>query len=385
MNTPRTLLVLAASSVMWACGDDDPSPNDPAPSITAQDQTLQDPGRIRIERVVARSPGFVAITVDPGAGGEGALLGAAAVPRGRTDDLAISLDVEVPQNLRLRATLHLDTGTPGVFEHDDDPALDPPVEDDSGARIEATLDVTIAVTEPVLEASNQTPAELSVLTIDRVDTATAGLIRIVQDVGGTPSFPTIGLALAPVGRQLDVPVAIERDLVDGEQVYALLHEDSNGNGELDWTGEDGSEDPPIEDAGGNPLTAAIVISSTVTPSESILVDRQVTTSSTADIQLDSVVANEAGFVAIYELDASGDLILPALAHDAVSSGLTALLQLDAVPVGSSTTAVELEAVLHRDTDADGVFEWDGGAVDAPALDDANQRIGARFEVSRQVQ
>jgi hypothetical protein len=366
-----------------ACGEDE-DPNPVIPVVSAVDQTLTDAGTVRVARVDADRAGFVAIYVDA-AGQRGTYLGSTSVGRGRSDDVDVELDTEVPENTRLRATLHLDTGVRGVFEFPTDPSLDPPVTDSTGAEVETAFEAVIAVQGAALEASDQTPSELSVLSIDRVETATAGFVRVVQSVDGAPTFPSIGLAPAPAGRHLDLPVSLERDTVDGETVFAFLHEDSNGNGELDWTGFDGSADPPIEGDDGEPLRASITISSTVSATETVLVDDLVATSSTADIRVKSVISDEDGFVAVYGLDEQGELELPARAHVIASAGLTPLLALDDVPVGSSTTAMELEAVLHRDSDQDGVFEYDGGLIDPPAELPGGGRVSARFEVSRQVQ
>jgi hypothetical protein len=366
-----------------ACGDDDPDPQIRA-EISAVDQSLADASSVRITSVFADEAGFVAIYLDD-AGARGALLGSAPVARGASDALDVALAEEVPENARLRATLHRDTGTRGEFEHDEDPSLDPPALGADGEEVEATFDVVIEIASPLLSADDQVVGEGGVVRIAQIDTATASFVRLVQQVEGAPSFPTIGLALVPAGRHRDLPVALERDGVDGETLYALLHADSNGDGQLSWTGLEGSEDPPIEDGEGEPLVAEIVLSSTATAAEIVLADAQVATSSVADIEIKSVIAAEPGFVAIFRPDGQGGLQLPALGHAAVGAGLTAVLAIPDVAVGSSTSAIALEAVLHRDSDADGVFDYDGGAEDPPALGPDNLRISAGLELRQQEQ
>jgi len=359
-----------------ACGDDEDNPNPITPEVTASNQQLADADMVRVTRVDAERAGFIAIYLDD-AGSRGTYLGSAPVNRGRTDDVDVTLSTEVPENTRLRATLHVDVGTRGEFEFPTDPSLDPP----ATPLAEAAFDVVIEVDDALLQASDQSPSELSVLEIDRVDTATAGFIRIVQSVNGAAAGPSVGVAAVPAGRHLELPVSLERDAVDGETLIAFLHEDSNGNGELDWTGAAESEDPPILGNDGEPLEASITVSSTIAPGEIVLANDQVATSSTTDLEIVSIVSDDAGFVAVYELDGQAELVLPARAHAPVATGLTALVELPTA-VGSSTTALSLEIVLHRDSDQDGVFEYDGGAIDPPATLPGGDRVSARIDVVR---
>jgi len=368
--------------LLAACGSDEPTRRPtPAFSITAPDRSLSDPARIQIDRIEATSEGFIAIyRIEDGE--EDALLGAAAFAAG-TSSISVELDEEVPENGTLLARLHRDDGQLGVFENEDDPARDAPILLD-GEEISVRFEVVREVQIDDLAASDPILVELALLSVDRVDLQGSGFIRVSQAVQGESTLPSLGARLLEAGRHLDVGVAMARDLVDGEQIVVTLHEDSDGDGALSWDGSPQSADPPLRDPQDAVIERLLTVSSTISPEESVLALDQVATSSVVDIALTSVVASEAGFVAAYALDESDAIVLPALGHLAVPQGLSVMPSIPGVQVGSSTVAERLRLQLHRDSDADGVFEYDGGDLDPPALDAEDQPIRAELTLGRAV-
>ncbi len=356
-----------------ACADDEPEPR--VYELEMEDQVLDDPGAIEISRVESSEAGFVAIYgIESGARGD--LLGVQVIPAGESVDLRVELDADIPQNAELQAVLHRDDGEKGVFENDDDPGRDRPVQVD-GQELKEDFAVVISIDVPSLEASDQTPPAADVLRVVRVDLAEPGFVRVVQALGGDASLPEIGVRLLEAGRLRDVDIAIERDLVGGESLFVVLHDDSNDNGQLDWTGDPESDDPPLRDGADEVVQVQLSITSTRAPSESILVRNQEAASSTASVELVSLIAAEAGFIAIYD----EELIPPPLATATVAAGLSALVEID-VPLGNVSGDFPLKAVLHRDSDEDGIFDYDGGEVDPPARGQDDAIIEADFIVRR---
>ncbi|NJK89367.1 MAG: hypothetical protein HC923_08145 [Myxococcales bacterium] len=359
-----------------ACSDGDDDGINPAVSAAAQSST--DGTKVQIASIDAAEAGFIAIYGDLGDAPVG-LLGHRAVPRGRSTNLDITLTSTIQENRSLWAVLHRDTGQLGTFENPTNAALDPPAKNGAGQDVRARFDVALEVAANLVETEDPSIEDASILEIDRIDITKNGFVRIVQEVAGAPSFPAIGVASIAKGRHLELPISLERNAVDDEKLVIFLHEDSNANGALDWTGSSTSEDPPLRDSQDQIISISVTVTSTLPPTEEILARDQVLTSSVANVQLISVVSSEDGFVALYLLEQDGDLILPPLAHAPVTMGLSPLVDLQdvIVPLGAS----EVEAVLHRDSDDDGIFEYDGGALDPPAERDGD-RIGAAFEVTR---
>ncbi|MEM1026200.1 MAG: hypothetical protein AAGD10_18835 [Myxococcota bacterium] len=380
----RTTIAAICGTLLLSTACDDEEPQDPQSpdfSILVSDQASMEADRIQVQRIEATEGGFIAIyRIEQGA--DPALLGAAAFEAG-TSSISVDLDEEVPENGTLLARLHRDDGQIGVFENDQDPARDAPILLD-GQEVSAQFEFVREVSEDALAAQDPTLLELSVLPVGRVDLQEPGFLRVSQAEAGQSTLPSIGARSLAAGRHLDIEVAIARDLVDQEQIVLTLHDDSDDDGVLSWDGSPQSMDPPLRDDQDEVIEVVLTVSSTLSPAQSILAQDQVATSSTADISLVSVVAAEAGFAAVYALDENDAVVLPSLGSAAVPAGLSVLPSIPDVAVGSSTVAERLRVLLHRDTDANGLLEWDGGDLDAPAIDGDGDPIQAELELIRAV-
>ncbi|HEU5100023.1 MAG TPA: hypothetical protein VFU22_13435, partial [Roseiflexaceae bacterium] len=93
-----------------------------ADSVNAADQPISN-GSIVVAEVNASQDGWIAVHLDEG-GKPGPVIGHAAAPKGKTTNLSIKLEQDVPVGGKLWPMLHIDAGTIGTYEF---PGPDAPV------------------------------------------------------------------------------------------------------------------------------------------------------------------------------------------------------------------------------------------------------------------
>jgi hypothetical protein len=91
-------------------------------SVSAVDQALNN-GSIVVAEVNAAQDGWIAVHIDQG-GKPGPVIGHAAAPKGKTSNLSIKLEQDVPAGGKVWPMLHIDAGTIGTYEF---PGPDAPV------------------------------------------------------------------------------------------------------------------------------------------------------------------------------------------------------------------------------------------------------------------
>ena len=93
-----------------------------ADSVAAADQAINN-GTIIVAEVNATQDGWIAVHIDQG-GKPGPVIGHAAAPKGKTSNLAVKLEQDVPVGGKLWPMLHVDAGKIGTYEF---PGPDAPV------------------------------------------------------------------------------------------------------------------------------------------------------------------------------------------------------------------------------------------------------------------
>jgi LPXTG-motif cell wall-anchored protein len=93
-----------------------------ADSVSAADQAISN-GSIVVAEVNASQDGWIAVHIDEG-GKPGAVIGHAAAKKGKTTNLSVKLEQDVPAGGKLWPMLHIDAGTIGTYEF---PGPDAPV------------------------------------------------------------------------------------------------------------------------------------------------------------------------------------------------------------------------------------------------------------------
>jgi hypothetical protein len=93
-----------------------------ADTVAAADQAISN-GSIVVAEVNATQDGWIAVHIDQG-GKPGPVIGHAAAPKGKTSNLSVKLEQDVPVGGKLWPMLHVDAGTIGTYEF---PGPDAPV------------------------------------------------------------------------------------------------------------------------------------------------------------------------------------------------------------------------------------------------------------------
>ncbi len=91
-------------------------------SVSAADQAISN-GTVIVAEVNATQDGWIAVHIDQG-GKPGPVIGHAAAPKGKTSNLAVKLEQDVPVGGKVWPMLHVDAGVIGTYEF---PGPDAPV------------------------------------------------------------------------------------------------------------------------------------------------------------------------------------------------------------------------------------------------------------------
>lgn len=210
-------------------------------SVTAADQTLERPDQVRVDRVEHGVAGFIVIHED--SGGIGGVIGASGLlAPGVHEGVVVTLDRLAVDGERLYAMLHADGDGNGQY---DGPGIDPPVVDGDGVVIAPPF--TVSLTTGVLVRDQAAGGANNTVAIDSVVYPGGSFIAIHEANAGGDIGGVIGVSayLAP-GANADVIVTLDRQVVDGETLFAMLHQDANGDSQYTFPGPDG---PVIDDLG----------------------------------------------------------------------------------------------------------------------------------------
>ena len=348
-------------------------------AIQADDQTLEDPTVVLVASVTADVDGFVVIHADDG-GSPGEVIGNVAVTAGATEDVEITLDREAEDGETLYAMLHVDDPADGEYTFGDAEGEDPPALDAEGAVVVDSFKVSIESDEitpevDVLDQELTNPLEVNIAS---VTAAADGYIVIheADENGDLVVEPAIGFAAVSQGENSNVRVTLNRDAVDGETLFAMLHTEDNDNTTYDGPGTDA----PVLDADDNVIAPSFTVTVPAEgPTPSVTANDQTLARDAANlVNIAEVVAAADGYIVIHEADENGDLVVePAIGFAAVTTGTNT-----DVEVTLTRDAVEGEtlfAMLH--TEDGGNETYDGPAEDAPVLDADDNIIAPGFTVS----
>jgi predicted lipoprotein with Yx(FWY)xxD motif len=216
--------------------------------VKVSDQALVG-GAVTVDEVVSSGPGWIVIYTTDGYGKPVDPIGHAAVHDGDNQMVMVPVDPAKAQGT-LYAQLHVDSGTVGTFEY---PGPDAPVM--VGVQmIGNTFNITSG--QPVAGSTTPNVLQPSVTVADQaIQNGTVTIPQIVsngswwmvihrQNPDGTMG-EYIGYTLIKPGINTDVVVKIDMDLVT-PVLYAMLHEDHDPLGRLDFPGPD----VPVMDSKG---------------------------------------------------------------------------------------------------------------------------------------
>lgn len=335
------------------------------PSVEADDQTVEVLSRVVVRRARSAGPGWVVVHEDDG-GTIGAVLGHAPVATGTTSDVNVELSREVRDGETLYAMLHVDDGEVGAFEFDGVSGVDAPA---TAADGQVVVDDFVVRFEASVDAFDQEVDPVDVVTVSSAVLDGPGWLVIRADDGGPAEI--LGQAPLQHGTNQDVPVPLSRAVVDAEILYATLHTDDGVVGTFEFDGENGL-DAPIEDDAGNPVAAPFVVTffGAVRVSDQFLDPPDAVT-------VAEVVSAGPGFVVIHEDDEGVIGAVIGVAEVGNGANLDVVVELDR----AVRQKERLYAMLHRDTNMIGVYEFEGlGSPDGPVLDRAGEVVAPAFEV-----
>lgn len=196
------------------------------------------------------------------------------------------------------------------------------------------------------------------------------VIHRSAESGDGPMVPKIiGKAMLESGTNTDVSIQLEKSVSDGEQLWAMLHEDTGAEGEYEFTGSD-SPDQPVT-VNGNILTKPFMISQT---NPAISSPDQVNKSNSGGVFNVDVNAAEEGWIVIHRSNSAGDgpMVPDIIGKAPVEAGENGMVQVSLNDGESVETGEKLWPMLHYDTGTDGKYEFDGESVlDQPVVFNGN--------------
>lgn len=202
-------------------------------------------------------------------------------------------------------------------------------------------------------ASDQTAAPANQVRVHQVKSQGAGWVVIHQASGATYG-DAIGHTAVASGTSLSVGVTLEREVVEGETLYALLHDDLGQVGVFEFPGVD----VPVTQ-GGQVVMDAFVVHRPGTVQPSIGADDQTLSQLSTQVAVASAVSDGPGWATIHEQSGgdAGAVIGHAHLSDGANQNITVTLDRPAV------SGETLYAMLHTDLGTAGAYEFPG--VDAP--------------------
>lgn len=315
----------AASSAETVAPTATPEPTPLVPSITAEDQVLEEAGQVTLAAVTSPGPGWVLIHAQRG-GQVGEILGYTAVEEGVNTDVVITID-PLQASPVLAAVLHKDAGEAGKLEF---PGPDTPLKD-GAAAVSASFNVDIRAPIPAVTVADQEITEEGLVRIESVVAPAPGWVVVYADEAGEIG-PVLGETLVPEGSSEDVVVHINWH--DGTpQLYALLHEDSGRQGRFDYPEADL---PLIVDA--EPVVAPFRVT---LPRDVAVLDQPVVN---GEVVIDRVISYWPAWLVVYA-DDDGEatrIIGFAPLQEGVNEQVV-------VPVVETAVTPRLFILLHEDT------------------------------------
>ncbi len=228
------------------------------PSVEVADQTLTVVNQVSVTRAVSDGPGWIVVHEDNGSGDIGGVIGFAALNDGVNEDVLVVLDRFAVDSERLFAMLHTDVGIVGTFEF---PGGDGPVSDENGVIAPPFIVTVPKAIVPQVTASNYTAALTTEVEITEAVSVGPGWIVFHEDDGTGGIGNIIGQGPLQDGINTNPIGSLDRRLIDGETIYAMLYTDAGTIGTFEFPGADN----PVSNDSGIIAPSFVVTVPTGTP------------------------------------------------------------------------------------------------------------------------
>ncbi len=218
-------------------------------NLPGKNEMMMSAPTITAKSVLSDGPGILVIHANDN-GNAGAILGAAFVPDGLSENVVVELDPAAGLTPVVWPMLHVDAGTVGVYD-----GLDV-----DGVAFAGDQPVTFTINAaPSLTVADQAITEMdgmSYITVKLAVMDAAGWIAVHADDNGKPAGTVIATALLHTGANWDVMIPIDPAQA-GARVWPMLHYDTNEMGVYEFGSVEGADVPTM--VGGAPVVPAINI------------------------------------------------------------------------------------------------------------------------------
>ncbi len=231
-TTALVTLIAGAASAQDMIGTD-------GVTITGNDVT--------IASVTASQDGYLVLhATKDGAVVAPASIGHTAIKAGENTNVTVTSDVPLTEGTSFVAMLHVEDNGNDTYDFAEGMTdADAPVVADGGpvvqsftatpAMMDAMMDTTMdAVMMPMIDTAGVV-IDGATATFANVMAENDGYLVIHTMLDGAPVVPaSVGHVAVKAGANADVAVTIDYDFVAGETYFAMLHDETNGNGTYDF-------------------------------------------------------------------------------------------------------------------------------------------------------
>lgn len=359
---------------LGACSNDDNTETEfeDFASLTVSDQSLENNMTLSVDAVTLPDDGWIVIhrsnengPVVPEIISEPELVNA-----GVSTDVEVSLksDVSVENGEKLWVMLHNDTGIEGEYEFDGSNGLDEPYTGDDGEIVMVPVEVSVDPSGN-FTAKDQ-DIEDNTVVVESVTMNTDGWVVIHANDNGAPVVPEIisEPKFLEAGTHSNVEVTLENSAAvnAGDMLWVMLHADTGVSQEYEFDGSNGL-DTPITDADGNVVTSSIEALSVELTGSFEAADQ---TLSQNMIMVEEVTMNNDGWVVIHKDNGSDGPMVPEIISvpKFIEAGTTGSVKVQLENTASISDGETLWVMLHTDTGAEAVYEFDGSnGLDSPIV------------------
>ena len=335
--------------------DEEQDETSQANSLTVSDQTTPLATRVVVESVQAVKDGWIAVYEDDD-GSPGALLGTLQVSAGASSDLSVDLQAPLTDGQRVHVALHEDDPANGAFDYTADGDEDPITLGADGSELIRRVTVTLAaLVAPQLEVDNQTAQQPNVVVIKSLTAPIDAWVVIYDSPAGTRAN-IVGTLKVEAGQAQDIQVTLDRDVVGGETLYAVLHGDDPADGNFTYAVTP-TEDVPLLDDNNAEVERVFVVEA---PGAAPLLELGPLVINETELTLSRVVApSEAWVVVQDEINGQpGSVLGKAFVSPGENTDVYMFLSARALIEGET-----LYVTLHEDSPQDGSFSYIPGMTE----------------------
>lgn len=318
-----------------------PPPTPSSPTVSANDQPLDEDGQLIIASVTVPEAAWLVIHAEHD-GQIGEVLGETAVSPGTSSDISVTID-PLQATSRLVAMLHQDAAEIGTFEF---PGPDAPWLED-GTAVASSFEVDIQVARPEITIINQEILDDGLLKVESVYAINPGWLLIHNDDDGAIGA-LLGFAAVRAGLNEALTIQIAwREATP--TLHAVLYEDRERANQLDFP----EGDLPVI-INGQPVLSTFTVT---LPPDILILDQPVVD---GKLIVDRVISNGPGWLVVYYDD--GGLPGLIIGSASLADGLNEMVGVEVV---ESAVTEQLHLQIHDDIEPLGQFDFPGS--DNPRL------------------